>query len=338
MTKRYEKFEEWMVGERVHWDGGFEQTPDSGVVIGMYRNHADTVYVKWDSDWNKAWLNVDKVTFEKDNKVEEQNTEHGIKWEVGQVVWDVLYGKGVVSGVREGIFPVKVTYDDGGYEDYTLQGSFYEAGTRTLFFSEPKIIAETMPPKKKFVPRLKEGGKVLIKDKQGFFGEGTVRVVYKECNDRIYISKDGDYFMKCDIASLQVVDLAGCKVLEPACGQMHMVEVLRKYSKEVDYFDKYDTFSGRMGDFLESKNADYDWVITNPPFNLSVEFIEHALNEHKCNVAMLLKSQYWHSAKRKKLFDKHKPKGVYPLTWRPDFHFGAKGGSPTMEVIWVVWG
>ena len=139
-------------------------------------------------------------------------------------------------------------------------------------------------------------------------------------------------------ALMQVVDLKDCKVLEPACGQMHMVEVLQKYAKEVDYFDKYDTFSGRIGDFLESENGGYDWVITNPPFNLSVEFIEHAISEHKCNVAMLLKSQYWHSAKRKKLFDKHKPKGVYPLTWRPDFHFGSKGGSPTMDVMWVVWG
>lgn len=26
-----------------------------------------------------------------------------------------------------------------------------------------------------------------------------------------------------------------------------------------------------------------------------------------------------------------------PLTWRPDFHFGAKGGSPTMECAWTVW-
>lgn len=120
-------------------------------------------------------------------------------------MWDVIYGKGVVSDVREGSFPVKVKFEDGGHEDYTFQGSFYEDGPRSLFFSEPKIIAETMPPTKPFVPKLKEGDKVLLKDKQGFFGEGTVRVVYKECNDRIYISKHGDYFMKCDIASLQVI-------------------------------------------------------------------------------------------------------------------------------------
>ena len=138
-------------------------------------------------------------------------------------------------------------------------------------------------------------------------------------------------------ALMEVVNLSGCRVLEPACGQMHMVDVLMKYAESVDYFDKYDTYSGKLGDFLESKNNGYDWIITNPPFNLSVEFIEHALQEHKCNVALLLKSQYWHSAKRKGLFDKHKPKGVYPLTWRPDFHFGSKGGSPTMDVIWVVW-
>lgn len=205
MTKRYEKFEEWMIGERVHWEGNSEIEPDSGVVVGMYYDRVNTVYVKWDSDWGKAWLNVDKVTFEKDNKVEEQNTEQEIKWEVGQIVWDVLYGKGVVSAVIEGTFPVGVMFDDGGHESYTLLGSFYEVGTRTLFFSEPKIEAELFPPKKPFAPKLKSGDMVLIKDKHGLFGEGTVRVVHKECDDRIYISEAGDYFMKHDIASLHVI-------------------------------------------------------------------------------------------------------------------------------------
>jgi hypothetical protein len=51
----------------------------------------------------------------------------------------------------------------------------------------------------------------------------------------------------------------------------------------------------------------------------------------------LLKSQYWHSKRREKLFQRIRPAQVFPLTWRPDFHFGAKGSAPTMEVLWTVW-
>ena len=56
---------------------------------------------------------------------------------------------------------------------------------------------------------------------------------------------------------------------------------------------------------------------------------------------MLLKSQYWHAAKRAQLFREIPPSYVLPLTWRPDFLFkernGEKGASPLMDVMWCVW-
>jgi hypothetical protein len=51
---------------------------------------------------------------------------------------------------------------------------------------------------------------------------------------------------------------------------------------------------------------------------------------------MLLKSQYWHAAKRHQLFNTHTPAYILPLTWRPDFMFGERGGAPTMDVLWTV--
>ena len=36
-------------------------------------------------------------------------------------------------------------------------------------------------------------------------------------------------------------------------------------------------------------------------------------------IALLLKSQYWHSQKRVALFEKYPPAYVMALTWRPDF-------------------
>jgi DUF3102 family protein len=71
----------------------------------------------------------------------------------------------------------------------------------------------------------------------------------------------------------------GQKAWEPACGHGHMAEVLREYFLEVTATDIEDyRYGDHVVDFL---NADaygvVDWVITNPPFNDSAEFVLKAL-------------------------------------------------------------
>lgn len=92
-------------------------------------------------------------------------------------------------------------------------------------------------------------------------------------------------------------------------------------------------------EFLDRQQT-CDAIITNPPFNLSEEFILHAV-KNADTVAMLLKSQYWHAAKRNILFQKHPPAFVLPLSWRPDFLFDTRKegdkSAPTMGVCWSVW-
>lgn len=118
-------------------------------------------------------------------------------------------------------------------------------------------------------------------------------------------------------------------VWEPACGDGRMVKVLGRY------FDRVvgtDIQSGM--DFLTAEPVGTEWIITNPPFSLAEQFIRKAAS---CNVpfAFLLKSQYWHSAKRLKLFNEIRPSHVLPLTWRPDF---TGKGSSLLDMIWVIWG
>ncbi|MCO7728794.1 hypothetical protein NJB93_19630 [Brucella intermedia] len=139
-------------------------------------------------------------------------------------------------------------------------------------------------------------------------------------------------------ALLNFFNITGCTVWEPACGDGDMAKIIRSNGNIVIATELRDTGYGLPGvDFLTcSVPENVDWIITNPPFNLSVEFIERCL-EHGKKFALLLKSQYWHSKKRLSLFEKHAPSHVLPLTWRPDFHHGLKGGSPTMEVAWTVW-
>jgi type I restriction-modification system DNA methylase subunit len=129
-------------------------------------------------------------------------------------------------------------------------------------------------------------------------------------------------------------------VWEPACGNGAMSKVIQEYVTDVYSTDLRHTDFGHGGKDFMSSTFDCDAVITNPPFNISEEFIKHSLKQAPV-VAMLLKSQYWHAQKRIKLFNETKPAFVLPLTWRPDFLFdqrenGVKG-SPTMEVLWTVW-
>lgn len=143
-------------------------------------------------------------------------------------------------------------------------------------------------------------------------------------------------------ALMQFLDLPEYfSVWEPACGDGSMSEVLKKYVANVLSTDLRDTGYGKgQIDFLEATtgpgNFKPDAIITNPPFAVSERFIRKAL-KHSSIVAMLLKSQYWHAAKRYPLFEANTPAYVLPLTWRPDFRNGELGGSPTMEVAWTVW-
>lgn len=132
------------------------------------------------------------------------------------------------------------------------------------------------------------------------------------------------------IALMEFLKLPECEIWEPACGSGAMVEIFEKYGHLVKATD---ITTGC--DFLTTKGS-ADAIITNPPFNLSEKFIEKALKEAPI-VAMVLKSQYWHAKKRFRLFSENKPAYILPLTWRPDFLNGERGGSPTMEVIWTVW-
>lgn len=128
----------------------------------------------------------------------------------------------------------------------------------------------------------------------------------------------------------------GMKVWEPACGAGKLAEILKCRGYDVICTDLNDFGYGESDvDFLESKR-DCDWIITNPPFSKATEFIRHA-QDLNVNCAFLLKSQFWHAKSRLDLFNNNAPSYVLPLTWRPDFLFGQKSGSPTMEVIWSVW-
>lgn len=149
-----------------------------------------------------------------------------------------------------------------------------------------------------------------------------------------------DYYptpKECTIALMEFLQLTQSLIWEPACGEGAISEVLKSYGHNVISSDLLNYGYGQSEvDYLTAiPLKDYDAIITNPPFNLSAKFIEKALKEAPI-VAMLLKSQYWHSKSRYNLFTNNPPAYVLPLTWRPNFA-PEKGSAPTMEVHWTVW-
>lgn len=127
-------------------------------------------------------------------------------------------------------------------------------------------------------------------------------------------------------------------IWEPACGNGQLAMELEKGTGcRVWGTDIVPQGFGKTADFLKVKpqagrlNAN---IVTNPPFNLALEFIEHGMAFRPLKMALLLKSTYFHASTRLPLFEKYPPDMIYPLTWRPDF---LNLGRPTLEVSWFVW-
>ena len=159
------------------------------------------------------------------------------------------------------------------------------------------------------------------------------------CGGKKEKRKDADFYpTPPDVthALMRFLALSPLRVHEPACGDGSMSRVIGSYGHEVLSTDLRETGYGIGGrDFLLCEEPS-EAIITNPPFCLSEQFIRHALGLAPI-VAMLTKTQYWHSKKRSALFYEFPPAYILALTWRPDFSGKAVPQPSTMDVIWTVW-
>ena len=124
------------------------------------------------------------------------------------------------------------------------------------------------------------------------------------------------------------------KFWDPACGENDMVDAVRDLGY---YCMGTDIVYGDTQDFFEIDIPDIDFIITNPPFGLAVEFIHRCISIDK-PFALLMKSHFYHAKSRYDLFIDNPPDFVLPLTWRPNFFFKRyiKSGS-LMDMSWYVW-
>lgn len=135
-------------------------------------------------------------------------------------------------------------------------------------------------------------------------------------------------------------------IWEPACGEGHISKVLQAHGHEVISTDLI--YRG-FGDpeplnFLEETLDNFEGdIITNPPYNVALEFIQKALDSVRVGrkVAMLLKIQFLEGKRRETFFKKTPPRTIYVSRSRircaPNGNFeGFKNGS-TICYAWYVW-
>ena len=135
------------------------------------------------------------------------------------------------------------------------------------------------------------------------------------------------------------------KVWECACGEGHLVNVLKRYGHEVFCSDIVDRGceGAKIMNFLTAECKWYGDILTNPPYKHAKEFVLNALdsidNGHK--VIFFLKCQFLEGQDRfKSIFKDYPPKYVYVHSARQKT---AKGGdlsrtkSPTQCYCWFVW-
>lgn len=130
----------------------------------------------------------------------------------------------------------------------------------------------------------------------------------------------------------------GDRVIHECCaGDGAMVEVIQRHGYEVVASDIVQRGASNViiQDFLTLKQPMAKVVVTNPPFKLAAQMIEHGMGELGLDcMCLVLKSTFFHARNRHGLFQRHKPKVVAPLLWRPDF---LQKGRPTMDCSWFIW-
>lgn len=109
---------------------------------------------------------------------------------------------------------------------------------------------------------------------------------------------------------------------EPACGELHMARPLSEYFADVvasdvhRYTDDHEIYDFALASMGRDRECP-DFVITNPPFQLAVEFIAAASRTAKQGFAMLVRSAFLEgSARYRDLWASNPPSFVLQFTER----------------------
>ena len=160
-----------------------------------------------------------------------------------------------------------------------------------------------------------------------------------------------DYYATPPIATelLCQIETFSNDILEPCCGEGHIAKVLEANGYNVEAMDLIDRGYGKGDvDFLEYNEIVGKDIITNPPYSMAQEFVEHAMeiitDGHK--VAMFLKLSFLEGQERRKMFNKYPPKTIWVSSSRlgcaknGEFKVDRNGNLKADSAVaycWFVW-
>lgn len=154
----------------------------------------------------------------------------------------------------------------------------------------------------------------------------------------------------CELLAARTGPLGRLSAWEPACGEGHIAGPLGEYFRHVYATDVHDygtDVQDRVVDFLlgwswppHIAGKPYDWVITNPPFRLALDFALMGLATARRGVALLVRTAWLEGGTRyTDLFAKHPPAVIAQFAervamtkgrWDPD-------ASTATAYLWVIW-
>lgn len=112
------------------------------------------------------------------------------------------------------------------------------------------------------------------------------------------------------IEKLMQIEELNHRIWEPACGQGHLAKPLVREGYDVKSTDLIYRGYGEGGvDFLQQREKWEGDIITNPPYNLSHRFVEHALQiiPDGCKACFFLKLTFLEGQGRKDFFTIYPP-------------------------------
>lgn len=157
-----------------------------------------------------------------------------------------------------------------------------------------------------------------------------------------------DYYATDPVAAEKLLELVSFHpmIWECACGEGHLSEVFKSNGYKVISTDLIDRGYG-IGhfDFLKSKTPFDGDIITNPPYKLAQEFVEHALSlvPDGNYVAMFLKLTFLEGKKRGQFFKDSPPRTVFVSRSRilcaknAEFEKIQNSGGSAVAYAWFLW-
>lgn len=106
-------------------------------------------------------------------------------------------------------------------------------------------------------------------------------------------------------------------------------------SNDIDTKHKADYRNDVLYPVPWTKFPEFDWVVTNPPFNCAINILQHAHKRARIGVALLLRLSFLEPTKKREEFLVKNPPSVMLVL--PRWSYTMDGSTDSVTTAWFVW-